>query len=229
METIEVKPISTKEANAAVITAEKILAETKNLVIANQATYDSAADILKAIKTRQKEFEAKRKEITRPIDVAKAAVMELFRRPLDFLCEAEAIIKDRMIKYTDEQEKRRREQEEKLRKQAEAEEARKKAALEERARKAEAAGKTDKAEELREQAQTVAVVAPVLASTVETPKGMHFTERWYAEVTDKTKLDFAYLEPNMQALNKFAMATKGQLKMAGVEFKSEKIVASRSF
>lgn len=225
---IEVKPIQTQEAKEALVVAERMLGEVQSLTITNQPTYDHAADALKHIKTRTKNLEDRRKEITKPLDVAKKSVMELFRKPLIMLVDAERIVKKGMIVYTDEQERIRREKEAKLRRQAEAEERRKKEALEKRAKKAEGEGKLDKAEQLREQKEEVSVEAPVLAQTTETPQGVAYKDRWYAVVIDKAKVPIAYLEPNMSALNKFASATKGKVPLAGVEFKSEKIVASRT-
>lgn len=224
---IEVKPIETKEVQAETTNIEKVLLTAKDVKIKNQEGYDSSASLLSKIKTKAKELDKKRKAITAPLDTAKKAVMELFRKPLIMLGEAESILKKGMIAYTTEQERIRREHEEKLRRQAEAEEKRKREALEKRAKKAEEDGKAEKAEELREKAEEVRVEAPVLAQTTETPKGVSYREKWHAVVIDKTQLPIEYLEPNMQMLNKFAEATKGKVALSGVKFKSEKIVSSR--
>ena len=248
---IKVEPIQTQEAQEAVVVAERMLTEAKSNVITDQFTYEISADALKVLKAKAKSLEDRRKEITKPLDAAKKSVMELFRKPLIMLIDAERIIKKAMITYTDEQERQRREKEEKLRRQAEAEETRKRKALEEQARKqeekaaelrkqaAEADAKErekleeqarkadEEAEKRREKKEEVRIEAPVLASTVEQPKGVAYKDRWYAVVTDKTKIPMEYLEPNMPMLNKFAQATKGKINLPGVEFKSEKIVASR--
>lgn len=224
---IEIKPIETKEVVADAARAEATLTCVQAMEIKDQDTYTRAGDTLKIVKSRAKILEDKRKEITKPLDVAKRAVMDLFRKPLTMLFEAETILKRGMITYTDERERLRREQEDKLRRQAATEEARKKKALEERAKKAEAEGNQEKAEELREKKDEVKVEAPVLASTVEQPKGVAYKDKWTANVLDKTKIPFAYLEPNMSMLNKHAQNTKGKVPIPGVEFKSEKIVASR--
>ena len=177
--------------------------------------------------------------------------MDLFRKPLIMLVEAERIVKKGMIAYTDKQEKLRQEREEKLRKQAEAEEARKRKALEEQAKKQEekaaelrrqateadakervrleeqARKAEEEAEKRREKKEEVHIEAPVLASTVEQPKGVAYKDKWYAEVVDFTQLSDEYKLPNMPMLNKVAQATKGKLCVPGATFKSEKIVASR--
>ena len=157
-----------------------------------------------------------------------------------------------MITYETEQEKIRKEQEEKLRKQAAAEEARKKKALEEQARKKEeearklreeaekadteekarlnsiAKKKEEEADARREKADATHVEAPVLAPRVEAPKGISYTMKWTAEVIDFKALPDEYKLPNDSMLNKLAQATKGKVPVAGVKFKSEKIVASRA-
>ena len=225
--TIKVKPINTKEIKDAETGTGLMLTNAENSLIKTQRDYEVGATLLKEVKATAKDLDIKRRTITKPLDEAKKAVMDLFRKPLDMLTRAESLIKKRMVVYTTEQERIRKEREDKLRRQAEAEERRKKKALEDRAKKAEEAGNTEKAAELREKAEEIKVDAPVLAPTVETPKGISYKDRWYAVVVDKTKLPIEYLMPDMLMLNRFAVATKGKIPVSGVEFKSEKIVAGR--
>ncbi len=248
---IHVKPIETGSAQLAVVKAENSLVTAEAMVIKDQAMYESAANDVRHIKGRIKELEEKRKGVTKPLDVAKKAVMDLFRKPLELYVKAEQIYKRGMITYTDDQERIRQAQEEKLRKAAAAEEARKKKALEDQARKkeeearllrekaakanaeekarleAEAKKKEEQAEAKREKKEDVRVEAPVLAKRTETPKGVSYRDVWAAEVVDKSKLPLQYLEPNMSMLNKMAQATKGKVPIAGVKFSSKKILASR--
>ncbi len=225
---IHVKPIETAFVKDLSVEADKMLTLTEGVAIKDQPDYENAGSILKEIKATSKILTDKRRAITVPLDNAKKEVMNLFRDPIESLSKAEGIVKKAMITYTDEQERIRLAQEEKLRKQAAAEEARKKKALEDRAKKAEAEGNAEKAEALREKKEEVKVEAPVLAKRTETPKGVSYTDKWTAEVVDKSKLPIQYLEPNMSMLNKMAQATKGKVPIAGVVFKSEKILASRS-
>ena len=146
---------------------------------------------------------------------------------MDPALKAEQLIKSKLVIYTDTQERIRKEQEDKLRRQAEAEERRKKKALEDRAKKAEENGDPEKADKLRDKAEEVRVEAPVIAPRVETPKGISYKDSWYAVVVDKDKMLLQYLIPDMALLNKLAQATKGKLPVAGVEFKSKKIVEGR--
>lgn len=224
---ITVQPIQTQDAKDAQESAVVLYDRSTVLVIQNQADYEGAASCLQAIKSKARAIDEKRKEITKPLDAAKKAVMDLFRKPLELLSQAEGNVKNILRTYDQEQEKIRQEQEAKLRRQAEAEEARKKKALEERAKKAEEKGNIEKAEALREQKEEVLVEAPVLAPRTETPKGISYKDKWVAIVTDFAKLPNEYKLPNMPMLHKMAQATKGKVLIPGVEFKVEKIVAGR--
>ncbi len=251
--TITVAPIETKFAEQAQDTAIALLKTSKALEIKTQIDYDSAAEGLKKIKGVTKDIEAKRKEITKPLDQATKAVMDLFRNPLALLSEAEYIVKDGLLVYTETREKIRREQQEKLDRQARAEEDRKKKAFEKQARKqeekaaearrkaaevedvkekarleAEAKKADEEAERRRDKKEDVKVEAPVLAPQAETPSGISYKIRWTAEVVDFTKLPDEYKLPNMPILNKMAQATKGKVPIPGVKFNSEKDVSSRS-
>lgn len=249
---IEVKPIETKAVEVETVKSQELLVTAKQAIIENQVTYEAAGDVSKLIKTKQKELESMRRNITKPLDQAKKAVMDLFRKPLIMLAEAEGFVKKSMLDYTTKQERIRKEQEEKLARQAKAEEDRKKKALEEQARKkdeearilrekaekanaeekarleAEAKKKDEEAEAKREKKEEVHVEAPVLAPRTETPKGISYKTVWSAEVVDFSKLPDEYKLPNMPMLNKMAQATKGKVPILGVKFKSDKVVSSRS-
>ena len=224
---IVVEPISTEVAVRAQEEAPAILKKAEAVVIFNQDQYEGANSVLKTVKGKYRDLDSIRKEITKPLDQAKRVVMDLFREPLETLAKAESIIKRAMITYSDEQDRLRIEEQRKLEAKARAEEERKRKELEERAKKWAAKGNEAKAEELQEQAEDVHVEAPIVAPSIEKPKGVSYRERWHAEVTDEAKVPREYLMVNIQALNKVAQATKGALKIPGVEFKCEKELASR--
>ena len=50
----------------------------KSYEIDSSVMYEAAADELRTIKTKQKDLEAARKKITKPLDDAKKAVQEMF-------------------------------------------------------------------------------------------------------------------------------------------------------
>lgn len=88
--------------------ATGVLTCSKEINITTPAMYDLAAEELRAIKTRAKELDEQRKTITVPLDNAKKAVMDLFRRPIELLGEAEGVLKRGMLTYSEEQERLRR-------------------------------------------------------------------------------------------------------------------------
>ena len=204
------------------------LCQKAELIISNQGDYEVASTVLSEVKSRYKELDAQRKEITKPIDAAKKAVMDLFKTPLELLEKAESKIKGLMIGYTNEQERKAREEQARLQRLADAEAAKQKKILEEKIARAEASGKTEKAEELQMQKETITpIVAPIIAPQIETPKGVSYREQWSAEIIDEKLIPREYLIVNLQALNKIAAATKGTISVPGVRFVSTKILASR--
>lgn len=224
---IEVKPIDTKSAHEYAIQANEITGQINKIKIINQQTYEQAADILKNVKAMAKRLEETRKSITSPIDLAKSAVMNLFRAPSDVLVTAEANLKRAMIDYQNEQERIRREQEAKLRREAEEKARKEQERLQARAEKAEANGKAEKAEELREQAEQVQVVAPVLAPTVQKVDGVSVRKNWKARVVDASLVPRQWLVVDEKKLDQIAKATKGSMDIPGVEFFAEDVLASR--
>jgi hypothetical protein len=206
-----------------------LLCRQADIQVANQHDYDLAADVLANVKKRYKELDAERKEITKPIDDAKKRVMELFNAPLSLLKKAEDALKRLMIDYTNEQERKAREEQLRLQRIAEkaAEEEKKK--LEAKIARAEASGKEEKAENLKEELESVEPISvPVIAPQVEKPKGISYKDKWSAIVVDFSKLPDEYKLPNQSALDKVAQATKGSIAIPGVKFESEKILSSRS-
>lgn len=199
-----------------------ILSEAKDLQIATQVEYQEATGFLQRIKGKYKEIEDARKAITQPMDEAKKRVMELFRKPLTVLSSAETYLKNQMVTYHDEQEKKRREEEA----TAEAERIKEEAKLEKKIEKAIDKGDEGRAEEL--QAEKDNIVTP--PTTVEVPQaeGIAFKEKWEVEVVNESLVPRQYLMPNLPMLNKTVQAQKGKIPIPGTRFKMRKIVASRS-
>ena len=226
---IVVEPISTEVAVRAQQEAPAMLKKAEAIVILNQSQYESANDVMKVVKTKYKELDTKRKEITKPLDQAKNAVMDLFRQPLELLKQAEATIKKLMIDYADEQDRLRREEQRKLEAKARAEEDRKRKELEERAKKWAAKGNTLKAEELKEQSKDVHIEAPVIAAKVDKVRGVSYSMTYSVDTADINQVPREYLLINFPALNKRAQASKGMAKVTGVTFKCTKKLASRGY
>lgn len=148
--------------------------ETKGLLdvarayskIESAQVYNMANADLTAIKTRMTALTEQRMTITRPMDAAKKAVMNLFAPAIAHLEEAERIIKHGMTGFITAQERARRAEEERQRRLAEEQEraARAEAARIARAQEEEAARKRAEAEALAEQAKNA---APEEAAQIE--------------------------------------------------------------
>jgi hypothetical protein len=230
--------------------SQRQLTVAKEITIDSAPMYEAAADELKAIKKAAKELEDKRVGITKPIDEAKKAVMDLFRRPLEILGEAETVLKRAMITYADEQEKIRREEQAKLDAIAKAERERlaaeAKAKQEEAERLAQAAQDSGDEQAFAQAAQaaaeaqvmesTVAVMtAPTATTAAAKVSGISARGVWKAECTDKIALikfiaqNDAFinlLDVNQSALNQLAKAMKQTLNLPGVRAYEERSLAA---
>ncbi len=226
---IEVKPIDTTKAIAVQSECDLILNDAKQLIIKDNDQYTLANELLKKVKGKQKELDVERKSITKPIDIAKKAAMDLYRPSQDALTKAENVLKNGIVTFATEQEKKRKADEEKLRKEEEKKAKAKQGKLNERAEKAEAEGKTEKADELREQAEEVETdVAFVLPESTERQQGVHFKENWKAQVFDENIVPRKYMIIDYKKLDKLAQAIKGKSDIPGVKFVSEKTVVAQA-
>ncbi len=249
MKEITIEPIKTEQVDEASKQAIATLSEARSITIVSQEGYGKASDVLKAVKGKIKLLDTLRKGITKPLDEAKAKVMALFRTPLDTYAEAETIVKNGMITYSEEQERLRKVEQEKLerkaeedRKKKEAQEAEWRKKEEEKRKEAERLekeGKVEEAKKAKEAANKASlkadersieqqnIIAPTVAPKVAKVKGVHYVDKWYGEVTNKAIVPEGYKVVDMSKLNRVAQATKGTLKIPGVTIKSEKVLASR--
>jgi hypothetical protein len=211
--------------------ANKVLTIIQNFTIDSPMMYEAAGGELKMVKAKQKELEAQRKAITVPLDDAKKSTMALFKPAEDILNQAEAVLKNSMLTYADQQERLRREQQALLDEAARIERER----LAEASKAAEEAGNVEEAEAL--QATASMTTAPVVAQSVEKVSGISTRTNWKAEVTDLLALvKFVAANPHMidllqvntTTLNQHAKATKDNTKIDGVRVYSEQVLASRA-
>lgn len=212
------------QAVALSIQAENMLSIAREVKITSVVEYQGAASQLKTIKAKAKELEETRKGITSPMDEAKKRVMDFFRAPLQFLSDAEQIIKRGMIAYDLEQEKKRREEEALLRELARKEQERLEKAADKKATKAEGKGEIEKADEIRNNVPIIPM--PILPAG--TPKISGITKRtvWSGTVIDKMALIRAVaagqapaslLDINTTVLNQMARALRGEMAYPGVK------------
>lgn len=213
--------------------AQSALAVIESLTIDSDLMFETAGEELRAIKTRLSTLEAARLNITRPMDAAKKAVMDLFKGPVALLEKAEGTLKTKMLAYSQEQARKRAEEQAERERLARLERER----LEREAAALAAAGKAEEAAVKQEVAQMV--TAPVAA---EAPKpkaaGISTVERWTFEVKDKAAM-IAYvaahpeyldcLDVNSAEVRRLALAMKDKLPLAGVRvFKVESLAARGS-
>lgn len=193
----------------------------KAITIANNVDYERVGEELKQIKSLANALELERKSATKPLDEAKKKIMDWFRLPSERLAIAEATRKRAMIIYQQEQEKKRREEEARLaelqRKEAER--------LAKKAAEAEAKGKTEKAEELRQQAQEATTIAPIVPPKVEKINGIKTMKIWKFRIVNEKLIPREYLIPNEKMLGQVAKATKGTIEIPGVEIYPEDTMA----
>lgn len=180
---------------------------------------DIAGEELRGFVTRRKQMEEMRLSITRPMDAAKAKVMDLFRAPLDRLGQGECLLRDEITRYQREQREKaaaeqraaearaaaQRAEQERIRREAEAAErqAREEVEAARKAGDAEAAAAAvaaaavaaAAAEEAQERVELVEIAPPTpLAVVAHKTKGIGTRQNWKAEVTDFKALVLAAAE-----------------------------------
>lgn len=190
----------------------------------------SAADLLE-IKALAKRVEDQRTAITRPINEALREVNALFKPAKDWLAEAETILKGKLLAFQQEQQRIARE----AQARADEETRKERERLERRAALADLVGRDERAEQLREQAESRA--APVVKPAIPKLEGVHTREIWKAEVTDKMAFLRHVVEQGPElaalvsldqaALNARARSLKDALDLPGIRAVEESTMAAR--
>jgi hypothetical protein len=207
--------------NTAEKRAQQALALAESFSVANAEDYQAAADELMAIKSRWREIEDMRKSLKAPVDEAARRIQSFFRSPLDFLAQAELVIKRKMVTWKTEQDRIAREEarraEEKARKERER--------LEAQARKAEEEGRTERAEILRDRAEVVVPQAPPPTA----PKVSGISERtvWKFEIVDASKVPDKYKVVDEKKVRQVVNALKGDAEIPGVRVWEENVLGAR--
>ena len=209
----------TRELESIKTEALSAFENAKAVVIKDQESYEFQGNRLRTIKTQWSEIESKRKELSKPFQQAIKQLNDFFNEPLDVLKRAETCIKQALIKYTDQKEKERQEEERRLRIAAEKQTIK----LEKKAEKQELKGQKEKAEETRIEAMAIPV--PVVDRKIEKVKGVTFKDIWKFRIVDINKIPRKYLIPDEKSLGEIARSAKGKVAIPGVEFYSEKSVA----
>ena len=211
--------------DVSVIKAEvaPVLMDASAMRVTTPAEYTFAGNFLKTIKGAQSKVVAFFAPMKQKAHEAHKAITSQESETLKPLQEAEATVKRAMLTYHAEQERIRQEEQRKA--QAAADEA----ARRERERLEKEAAKL-KTPELREarMEQAAAVIAPMVqvASAIPPVQGQSIRKTWAARVVNVDLVPREYMVVNEQALTAFAKATKGAVKLPGVEFYEVSNIAS---
>lgn len=211
---------------------EPVVQQAADLVVGDRASYEWAAGFLKTIKAAEKRVQIFFGPMKKKAHEAWKEVTAGEKQVMAPLTEAERAVKKKMLVYSEEEERVRRQEQARL--QAEADEK----ARRERERKEKEAARL-KTPELKEQrlAEAAAIEAPAVevASTVPDVAGQSVRKTWKAKIVDPCKAvgavvafpDWqAYIKLNEGEFNRFAARTKGKVPLAGVEFYEEATLAS---
>ena len=213
--------------------AERVLAIAMSIVVDSDEMAALAAAELGTIKGRVKELDEERKSITKPMDDAKKAVMDIYKPAIEKLGQAETALKTSLLTYQKEQQR--------IADLAAAEEARKASKeaekLRAKAEKMEARGKTEDADALRNVA-AMTVAAPRTVAAPTKLAGTSVRKVWKANVTDRSAAIKALADnPAYQhlltideaALNKLAAAMKNpNSPIPGVVFYEDSVMSARA-
>jgi len=204
-----------KEIQDQIDSTPKYLAAAQAYAITTDLQYAGTADRLKDVKRVLGELDTARKKVTKPLDEAKKALMDLFKPAIERLETAERFYKNKMMDYQRELDRKAAAAQALLDEQARKDRAK----LEARAEKAASKGDTDKADDL--QAQAATVVAPVVEAAKPKVAGVNTVTRWKFRIKDDKLIPREYLIPNEKVLQALATSSKGSLAIPGVEFYSE--------
>lgn len=228
------------------IAARGMLEVAESLVIDSPAMLQIAANELADIVARGRKLEETRKTITKPMDEAKKAVMDLFRPAVEMIERAERMVRTKVAEYSESERKRvaaeraeseriaREEREQKEHAAREAEKAERDAIKSGDSDAAIAA--REAAEQARNEADAAAFAPPPPVVMEAKADGLSIRRKWKARVTDSATFllyvaehpDLQHLfEVDMTALNQLAVATKGAMEIPGVHFYEETISAVR--
>ncbi len=226
--TINIQPIDVSNVDREEKHAMAVYENANKLSIVTEPEYLATAELLKEIKSKIKTLDTARKDLTQPLEKVKKNLIALFNKPIDFLVKAENILKRQIIGYQQEQERIRQKEQARLDEITRKAEAKEKERLEKKALKQESKGNDAEAEIIREQAE--AVVAPQVVVQREAPKvaGISTKTIWKYKVIDPTLIPREYLIVNEKAVGQVITATKGAMKIPGIEAYPETVIAAGS-
>lgn len=234
---IEAKDLSVKVA--------PIVQMAEAIQIRNDAEYNQAAVVLTHVKAMEKEVEDERVKTSKPLNEAVRANNEHFKRWSIPLETSERTVKAKMSAWYSEQQRIREEIERKAKEEARRLEEAERERLKKQAAVAEAKGRTERAEELKQQAAEVYIAPayePFNAETTVASSSGSVTMRQdievevvnpyaFIEAILKEDLPLAWIKFDIQAIKRSARAQSlrpGSEKIPGVRIKPAIISAVRT-
>lgn len=215
------------------IRTQTMLDRARAVEIRDQASYEAAVELGRAIKDLRAEAEAHHRPVIQAALEAHRKALEAFRRIDEPLKAAEAEVKRRLAAWTAEQERLRIEAERRAREEAERLQAE---AIEAQIEALEAAGAApQEIQAVIQQAEAMPVIAPRLPA-LQKPQGVATRKSYRAYVESLIDLirwiasnpaHENLLQPNQPALNALARAQGANLQIPGVRVVVEETVALR--
>lgn len=217
-------PIESKEAQELLRESENVGTTWVLSAIKTDEQYIKYGEGLKQIKDAKKKLEDKRKSFTAPIMSLKKQWDDFFRSPIDKLDKLENDIKKELLAFQKIKDEEREEAERKAKEASDKE----KDKLLKKAEKAEANGNTEKAQELRQTAesQQMSAHAPVIAA----PKipGIAKKTNWKFRIVDEKLVPREFLKVDEVKLGRYATAMKKDAIVPGIEFYPDENLAAGS-
>lgn len=209
----------TPEAQELIAFSKTFLATAEAIIISTPQEAQLAVDQTRAVKECAKALDECRKEMTRPLDEQKTALIDTFRPAVDTLAKAEQLLKGAIGAWNAEQARIAAEQEKERQRLAKIERDRQEAEqasaaeLLRQAEQASAAGDFAAAEALEERAAAAQeVAAPIALPATFAPaktRGAASRTIWKCKVINPTLVPRDYCMPNQTLLDALAASTKG--------------------
>ena len=205
--------------------AEQYLQIANENVIDSEESFNMSTEILQDIKKKKNEFDDMRKKLKAPINQAAKTIEDFFRKPINYLGQAETIYKANIIKYQ---------------KSAETLNAdiKSKNIIESEKLTEKALGAL-KENDYTTYADSMHEISKLQSNTLTLPKnkGVSFRDNWKGRVTNfemlvqavvDKKIPISVLQVDKTSLTQLARSVKNSIEYPGVEFYNDKIVSVKS-
>lgn len=220
---METTTITAPETGQLAAQGADLVAQARALAVDSPESYAVAGVAVVEVKGVRKRIAALFKDAVGKAFQAHRAMCSLRdqvdRAPKD----AEAILKKKLGDYDREEERKRREEEDRLRELARVQAEDRQLAD---AVAAEAAGDAEEAEEII--AEPIAAPVVVLGSTVPKVPGVSGRVYWKFRIVDEALIPRDHMMPNDKTIGAYARSMKGKASMPGVEFYPDHDISVRS-